>query len=72
MAPSGQRLVQQVAGNMRSPALPRLPDGFKLKLEMSLYDSPLHLLRRNGERQAGLRIRHPHDLPGLPKQETEA
>ncbi len=57
---------------MRSSALPRLPDGFKLKLEMSLYDSPLHLLRRNGERQAGLRIRHPHDLPGLPKQETEA
>ncbi|MDP6817274.1 MAG: nucleotidyltransferase family protein [Alphaproteobacteria bacterium] len=72
LTPSGQRLVRQVAGNMRSLALPRLPDGLKLKLEMSLYDSPLHLLRRNGERLAGLIIRRTHDLPGLPKEEAEA
>ena len=57
---------------MRSLALPRLPDGFKLKLEMSLYDSPLHLLRRNGERLAGLLVRRTHNLPGLPKEEAEA
>ena len=72
LAPAGRRLVRRVAGNMRSLALPRLPDGFKLKLEMSLYDSPLHLLRRNGERLAGLLVRRTHDLPGLPKEEAEA
>ena len=65
-------LVRRVADNMRSLALPRLPDGFKLKLEMSLYDSPLHLLRRNGERLAGLLIRRTHELPGLPTEEADA
>ena len=72
LSPAGQHLVRRVADNMRSLALPRLPDGFKLKLEMSLYDSPLHLLRRNGERLAGLRIRRTHELPGLPTEEADA
>ena len=69
---TGQHLVGRVAGNMRSLTLPHLPDGFKLKLEMSLYDSPLHLLRRNGERLAGLLIRRTHELPGLPIEEADA
>ncbi|MDA1357490.1 MAG: nucleotidyltransferase family protein [Proteobacteria bacterium] len=69
---AGQRLVSRVAGNMRSLTLLHLPDRFKLKLEMSLYDSPLHLLRRNGERLAGLLIRRKHELPGLPIEEADA
>ena len=68
----GQRLVQEIAANMRSLALPRLPDGFKLRLEMRLYDSPLHMVLRYGERLAGLVIRRTHDLPGLPIEEAEA
>ena len=70
-APS-HTLVQTIAANMRSLALPRLPDGLKLRLEMRLYDSPLHLVLRNGERLAGLVIRRTHDLPGLPIEKAEA
>jgi hypothetical protein len=69
---SGGRLVQEIAQNMRSLALPRLPDGLKLRLEMCLYDSPLHMVLRNGERLAGLVVRRTHDLPGLPVEEAEA
>ena len=71
LPPAGQRLVGRVAGNMRSLTLPHLPDGFKLKLEMNLYDSPFHLLRRNGERLAGLLVRRTHNLPGLPIEEAD-
>jgi len=72
LSASGRRLVRRIAGNMRSLALPRLSNGFKLRLEMSLYDSPLHLLMRNGERLAGLVIYRTHDLPGLPIEKAEA
>jgi len=68
----GRRLVQTIAANMRSLALPRLPDGLKLRLELRLYDSPLHMALRNGERLAGLVIRRTHDLPGLPIEKAEA
>lgn len=68
----GRRLVQQIAANMRSLALPHLPDSFKLRLEMCLYDSPLHLMMRNGERLAGLVIRRTHNLPDLPIEEAKA
>jgi len=68
----GRRLVQQIAANMRSLALPHLPDSFKLRLEMCLYDSPLHLMMRNGERLAGLVIRRTHNLPDLPIEKAKA
>ena len=57
---------------MRSLTLPHLPDGFKLELEMGLYDLLLYLLRRNGKRLAGLLVRRTHDWPGLLLEEADA
>ena len=57
---------------MRSLTLPHLPDGFKLKLEMGFYDSPLYLLRRNGKQLASLLIRRTHDRLGLLLEEADA
>ena len=57
---------------MRSLTLPHLPDGFKLKLEMGLYDLLLYLLRRNGKRPVGLLVRRTHDRPGLLLEEADA
>ena len=57
---------------IRSLALPHLPDSLKLRLEMYLYDSPLYLVMRNGERLVELVIQRAHNLPSLPIQEVEA